>query len=74
MQENGPLIILTAQRVWTYRKFPPYGVMYIATQLREAGFRVEIVHPERDRADAVAEAVKREMPLFVGFSVMQGCS
>ena len=63
-------IILTAQRSYAYRKYPPFGILYVAGALRKAGFKVKIVHPVKDRPKAVMEAVKRDKPVFVGLSVI----
>jgi len=70
MNQKAPLIILTAQRPWAYRKYPAFGILFVASALVRAGYRVKIVHPERDRLGAIREAVKEERPLFVGLSVM----
>lgn len=70
MNEKSPLIILTAQRPWAFRKHPPFGILFVGRALLDAGFRVRVVHPERDRPAAMAAAVKEERPLFVGLSVM----
>ena len=69
MDRQSPLILLTAQRPWSYRKYPAFGILFVASALLKAGFRVKIVHPERDRLGAIREAVKEERPLFVGLSV-----
>lgn len=71
MKDNAPLIILTAQRARVYSKFPPFGILFLAGSLLDAGFRVRIVHPERDRQAAIRDAVRQARPLFVGLSVMQ---
>jgi len=65
-----PLIILTAQRAWVYRKYPPFGALYVAGALADAGFRVKVVHEVDDRKAAVARAVREEKPLFLGLSVI----
>ena len=70
MSQNAPLIILTAQRPWAYRKYPAFGILFVASALLKAGYRVKIVHPEGDRLGAIREAVREEKPLFVGLSVM----
>ncbi len=70
MTKRSPLIILTAQRPWVYRKYPPFGILYLADSLLKAGFRVKIVHPVEGRREAVLSAVREERPLFVGLSVI----
>jgi len=70
MNGQTPLIILTAQRPWAYRKYPAFGIMFVADALLKAGYRVKIVHPESDRIGAIQAALKEEKPLFVGLSVM----
>ncbi len=70
MSREAPLIILTAQRPWVYRKYPPFGVLYLADSLLQAGFRVKIIHRVEGRKQAILDAVAEERPLFVGFSVI----
>lgn len=70
MSAEAPLIILTAQRAWVYRKYPPFGIMYVAAALQDAGFRVKIIHPVKDRLEEIRRAVRQERPLFVGLSVI----
>ncbi len=47
---------------------PPMGILYVAQALRDAGYRVRLLHLRGERHKRVREAVREERPLFVGFS------
>lgn len=47
---------------------PPFGLLYVGRALRDAGFRVRILHLHGAGDRRLKEAVNSERPLFVGFS------
>lgn len=53
---------------------PPFSILYLADVLEKAGFRVRLLHEEGTGAniDVLVDLVKKEKPLFVGFSVLTG--
>jgi len=59
-----------------YGYFPPYGILYLASSLEKAGFKVEMVHQEgtEKNIQQLAELVARETPLLVGLSTLTGPS
>ena len=52
--------------------YPPFGIMYVADALEQAGFATELVHDTADGVDALVDRVAAERPLFVGFSTITG--
>lgn len=52
--------------------YPPFGIMYVADALEQAGFATELVHDTAEAVDALVERVAAERPLFVGFSTITG--
>jgi radical SAM superfamily enzyme YgiQ (UPF0313 family) len=55
---------------------PPFGILYLASALEAAGFRVELLHSVGDSANnaALVRKVMAERPVFVGFSTLTGPS
>jgi radical SAM superfamily enzyme YgiQ (UPF0313 family) len=49
---------------------PPFGILYLADALEKAGFQVKLFHTTCNRAAlrGLVAAVRREKPLWVGFS------
>lgn len=58
------------------RVAPPFGILYLASALKRAGFSVRLIHDTgTPRAiEAAVRAVKDAQPLVVGFSVLSGPS
>jgi anaerobic magnesium-protoporphyrin IX monomethyl ester cyclase len=52
--------------------YPPFGIMYVADALLQAGFQVQLFHETHDYVDAFMREVERERPLFVGISTITG--
>lgn len=52
--------------------YPPFGLMYVADALENAGFRTEIFHLTEENIDGLVKTVKEHNPLFVGFSTVTG--
>jgi anaerobic magnesium-protoporphyrin IX monomethyl ester cyclase len=57
-----------------YRYPAPFGILYLATALEEAGFSVRLYHGEGTRAhiEELTDLVVSESPLFVGFTTLTG--
>lgn len=52
--------------------YPPFGIMYVADALQQAGFKVKLFHETEEFAPQFIEQVRVERPLFVGFSTITG--
>jgi radical SAM superfamily enzyme YgiQ (UPF0313 family) len=52
--------------------YPPFGIMYVADALQQAGFDVRLFHETEEYLNAFLERVAAENPLFVGFSTITG--
>jgi radical SAM superfamily enzyme YgiQ (UPF0313 family) len=52
--------------------YPPFGIMYVADALEQAGFRTKIFHDTEEILDDFVRQVAEERPLFVGFSTITG--
>ncbi len=52
--------------------YPPFGIMYVADALKQAGFDVQLFHDTEEITDDFITQVEAERPLFVGFSTITG--
>ena len=52
--------------------YPPFGIMYVADALLQAGFNVRLFHETHDYADQFIREVEEARPLFVGISTITG--
>jgi len=52
--------------------YPPFGIMYVADALMQAGFAVRLFHETHDYVDEFVRLVEHEHPLFVGISTITG--
>lgn len=52
--------------------YPPFGIMYVADALEQAGFPTQIFHDTEEFLDEFVRRVAEERPLFVGFSTITG--
>lgn len=52
--------------------YPPFGIMYVADALLQAGFQVRLFHEPEERVDDFVREVAETCPLFVGFSTITG--
>ncbi len=52
--------------------YPPFGIMYVADALEQAGFGVRIFHETEEFVGDFVRQVADERPLFVGFSTVTG--
>ncbi len=52
--------------------YPPFGLMYVADALLQAGFGVRLFHETADYVDEFVRQVEAERPLFVGLSTITG--
>lgn len=52
--------------------YPPFGLMYVADALRQAGYAPRIFHETEEYRAAFVDEVQRAKPLFVGFSTITG--
>ncbi|MFQ5407589.1 MAG: B12-binding domain-containing radical SAM protein [Anaerolineales bacterium] len=52
--------------------YPPFGIMYVADALQQAGFGVRLFHDTEEFTDQLIAQVGAERPLFVGFSTITG--
>jgi anaerobic magnesium-protoporphyrin IX monomethyl ester cyclase len=52
--------------------YPPFGIMYVADALEQAGFRTELFHDTEEMFEELVARVAAERPLFVGFSTITG--
>jgi anaerobic magnesium-protoporphyrin IX monomethyl ester cyclase len=57
-----------------YSYAPPFGILYLASALENAGFSVKLVHREGTKAniEELAALVANESPLLVGLSTLTG--
>lgn len=55
---------------------PPYGILYLASALEQAGFSVKLIHEKgtAPQVGRIVEDVIQTKPLFVGFSCLSGPS
>ncbi len=52
--------------------YPPFGIMYVADALIQAGYDARIWHETAAGLDAFVDEVARTRPLWVGFSTITG--
>jgi radical SAM superfamily enzyme YgiQ (UPF0313 family) len=52
--------------------YPPFGIMYVADALEQAGFDVRLFHETGAYVDEFVRRVEAERPLFVGLSTITG--
>jgi hypothetical protein len=52
--------------------YPPFGIMYVADALEQAGFKVKLFHETEEFVSEFVRQVAEERPLFVGFSTITG--
>ena len=52
--------------------YPPFGIMYVADALMQAGFKVRLFHDTEEFVESFVRKVAAERPLFVGFSTITG--
>ena len=52
--------------------YPPFGIMYVADALLQAGFKPRLFHEMHGFVDEFVRLVERERPLFVGLSTITG--
>lgn len=52
--------------------YPPFGIMYVADALMQAGFQVKVFHETEQFVEPFVQQVAAERPLFVGFSTITG--
>ncbi len=52
--------------------YPPFGIMYVADALMQAGFNVRLFHDTEEFVEPFVQKVVAEKPLFVGFSTITG--
>jgi radical SAM superfamily enzyme YgiQ (UPF0313 family) len=52
--------------------YPPFGLMYVADALTQAGFQAKIFHETEAYVDEFVRAVVTDRPLFVGLSTITG--
>ena len=52
--------------------YPPFGIMYVADALEQAGFQVKLFHETEEFTESFVRQVAVEQPLFVGFSTITG--
>ena len=52
--------------------YPPFGIMYVAAALLKDGYEVRLFHPRPSEYDDFCSQVKRDRPLYVGFSTITG--
>ena len=72
MAERKPVIYLVSQGkendVPPYDEPPPFGLLYVGQALKDAGYRVRVIHLHGRKDQSLEKAVSEEIPLFVGFS------
>jgi len=70
------LLVKLEPDVGRYQVAPPFGILYLASALRQAGFSVRLIHERGSTAaiSNVVERVVRERPLMVGLSTLTGPS
>ena len=52
--------------------YPPFGIMYLADALEQAGFHAELFHETEASIPELVARVEQARPLFVGFSTLTG--
>ncbi len=52
--------------------YPPFGIMYVADALEQAGFQTKLFHDTEEILDDLVRQVAEAHPLFVGFSTITG--
>ena len=52
--------------------YPPFGILYVADALLQAGFNVKLFHETAEFVEPFVQQAARERPLFVGFSTITG--
>ncbi|MCO6450576.1 MAG: B12-binding domain-containing radical SAM protein [Caldilineales bacterium] len=52
--------------------YPPFGIMYVADALIQAGHQVRLFHLTETDKQSFLKEVQRERPLWVGFSTITG--
>ena len=52
--------------------YPPFGIMYVADALLQAGFGARVFHETHDYQEEFLRLVAEEKPLFVGMSTITG--
>jgi len=52
--------------------YPPFGILYVADALEQAGFPTRVFHETEACVDEFVRQVAAERPLFVGFSTITG--
>ena len=52
--------------------YPPFGIMYVADALEQAGFSTRLFHETESFVEDFVRQVAEARPLFVGFSTITG--
>jgi len=52
--------------------YPPFGIMYVADALEQAGFPAQLFHETEEFVDEFVRQAAETRPLFVGFSTITG--
>lgn len=52
--------------------YPPFGILYVADALEQAGFETRVFHETGEFVEAFVQQVSEARPLFVGFSTITG--
>ncbi|MCC7361320.1 MAG: B12-binding domain-containing radical SAM protein [Anaerolineales bacterium] len=52
--------------------YPPFGIMYVADALMQAGFEVKVFHETAPYVDEFIRLAAEQRPLFVGLSTITG--
>jgi radical SAM superfamily enzyme YgiQ (UPF0313 family) len=52
--------------------YPPFGIMYLADALEQAGYQAELFHETDEHISELVARVVGARPLFVGFSTITG--
>jgi len=64
------MIILCDIQYQRTMKWLPYGVLYVASALKKAGFEIKIYHFSVEQIDRYIEKISKDDPFLVGISVM----
>lgn len=74
MTPTSPSILLVQPRIALNIKLLPlpFGLLSVASSLRRAGFRVQVIDLNARPVAQLFEEIERERPLFLGFSLMTG--
>ncbi len=53
---------------------PPYGILYLASALRKAGYKVKLYHEaaSSEKIQSIVDDILQSKPIFVGFSTLTG--